>query len=145
MDSKEDVSPSSKSEKSEASTPASSPSDSESAAPLPPQPSAPAPSSPGTPATSVEELPSDSQTPTSSSQASSPPQQAEDAAQEILMEGVPTRNVRANSVPSIAVSGQSYLYNFVLSSAIFLFIALVVRRIFLLEGETPEEFDDILL
>lgn len=142
MDSKEEGSSSSKSE---APVPSSSPSDSELSTPPPPQPTAPASSTPGTPHTAVEELTSDSQTP-SSSPVPSPPQEAEDASPEILMEGAPpTRNVNANSVPSIAVSGQGYLYNFVLSSAIFLFIALVVRRIFLLEGETPEEFDDILL
>lgn len=142
MDSKEEGSSSSKSE---AAVPSSAPSDRESSTPLPPQASASATPTAGTPNTAVEELTSDSQAPSSSPPVPDPPQEAEEATQEILMENVPTRNVRANSVPSIAVSGQGYLYNFVLSSAIFLFIALVVRRIFLLEGETPEEFDDILL
>lgn len=143
MDSKEEGS---SSNMSEAPVPSSSPADSESSTPPPPQPTATASSTPGTPHTAVEELTSDSQTPISTSPVSNPAQEADDASPEILMEGAPpNRNVSANSVPSIAVSGQGYLYNFVLSSAIFLFIALVVRRIFLLEGETPEEFDDILL
>lgn len=94
--------------------------------------------------TAVEELSSEAAG-TSSSTQGSPTTETEDPSPEILIEGVRPRTDRANSVSSIAVSGQGYLYNFVLSSAIFLFIALVIRRIFLLEGETPEEFDDILL
>lgn len=143
MDSKEEGSSSSNSET--PATPSSSPADSESSTALPPQPTDTTSPTPGTPHTAVEELQSDSQTSSSSSPVTNTTQETEDASPEILMEGVPTRNVRSNSAPSIAVTGQGYLYNFVLSSAIFLFIALVVRRIFLLEGETPEEFDDILL
>lgn len=140
MESKEEAS-----SKSEVATPPPSPSSSsDSATPPPPQPTTDSPTHLTSP-TAVEELPSDSPSPSSSTQASSPPTEIEDPSPEILMEEVQTRTARANSVTSTAVSGQGYLYNFVLSSAIFLFIALVIRRIFLLEGETPEEFDDILL
>ncbi|KAK8724988.1 hypothetical protein OTU49_011019 [Cherax quadricarinatus] len=61
---------------------------------------------------------------------------------EILMEGADAHNGRRNP---ISVSNQGYMYNLVLSSAIFLFIGLVVRRIFLLEGETSDELDEVLL
>ncbi|KAG0704429.1 Ubiquitin-conjugating enzyme E2 J1 [Chionoecetes opilio] len=130
--------------KSDKATPPSSPSSNDSATPTPTQPTTDSPTHPTThPA--VEELSNTSPSPSSPSQAPRPPQETENASPEILMEEVPTRTVRANSVSSMGMSGQSYLYNFVLSSAIFLFIALVIRRIFLLEGDTPEEFDDILL
>ncbi|KAK8396385.1 hypothetical protein O3P69_005436 [Scylla paramamosain] len=138
MESKDEANSSSSSIKGDTVTPPPSPSSNDSGTPPPDQST---PDSPAHQHTAVEELSSDAASPSSSS----PTTETEDASPEILMEGVPTRTIRANSVTSIAVSGQGYLYNFVLSSAIFLFIALVIRRIFLLEGETPEEFDDILL
>ncbi|MPC31530.1 hypothetical protein E2C01_024823 [Portunus trituberculatus] len=137
MESKDEAN-SSSSIKSDNTTPPPSPSSNDSGTPPPGQPT---PDSPAHQHAAVEELSSDAASPSSSTQAT----ENEEASPEILMEGVPTRTTRANSVSSIAVSGQGYLYNFVLTSAIFLFIALVIRRIFLLEGETPEEFDDILL
>ncbi|XP_042203538.1 ubiquitin-conjugating enzyme E2 J1-like [Homarus americanus] len=70
---------------------------------------------------------------------------AVDPAPEILMEGIAAHNGRRNPVSSVAVSSQGYLYNMILTSAIFLFIGLVMRRIFLLEGDTSEELDDVLL
>ena len=141
MESKDEANSSSSSIKSDTTTPPPSPSSNDSGTPPPGQST---PDSSAHQHTGVEELSSDAASPSSSTQAS-PSTENEDTSPEILMEGVPTRTTRANSVTSIAVSGQGYLYNFVLTSAIFLFIALVIRRIFLLEGETPEEFDDILL
>ncbi|XP_071552477.1 ubiquitin-conjugating enzyme E2 J1-like [Panulirus ornatus] len=85
-------------------------------------------------ATSQATLPGNS-APSSSSQVPTV-----DQTPEILMEGVATHNHVRDPV-----SNPGYLYNLVLSSAIFLFIGLVVRRIFLLEGDTSEELDDVLL
>lgn len=71
-------------------------------------------------------------------------QQTTSPAPEILMEGATTNNIRIDPV-STPVSSQGYLYNMVLSAAIFLLIGLVLRRLFLLEGDTSEELDEILL
>ncbi|XP_045612098.1 ubiquitin-conjugating enzyme E2 J1 [Procambarus clarkii] len=81
--------------------------------------------------------------PGNSASASSLPAPVADSAPEILMEGVGAHNGRQNPISS--ASNQGYLYNLALSSAIFLFIGLVMRRIFLLEGDTSEELDDVLL
>lgn len=66
-------------------------------------------------------------------------------APEILMEGAPSNHVRINPVSAAPVSSSGYLHNIILSAAIFLFIGLVIRRIFLMEGDTSEELDEILL
>ncbi|KAK3889556.1 hypothetical protein Pcinc_006449 [Petrolisthes cinctipes] len=71
-------------------------------------------------------------------------QQSTSPAPEILMEGATTNNIRIDP-DSTTISSQGYLYNTVLSAAIFLLIGLVIRRIFLLEGDTSEELDEILL
>ena len=71
---------------------------------------------------------------------------------EILMEGVTPHNpatISRSSMSNIGNTGHNsssgYLYNTVLSSAIILFIALVLRRVFLLESDVSEELDDVLL
>lgn len=92
-------------------------------------------------ATSQSTLPGNSNTTTVSS-GGTPPAPVEPP--EILMEGA-APNVRRRSVSTATVSSTGYLYNLVLSSAIFLFIGLVLRRIFLLEGDTAEEIDEVLL
>lgn len=69
-----------------------------------------------------------------------------ESAQEILMEGVAPRITPRNSVSNLGrVSSSGYIYNTILSSAIILFIALVLRRMFLLESDVSEELDDVLL
>lgn len=70
---------------------------------------------------------------------------AVDPAPEMLMEGVAPHNAQTNPVSSAPVSSPGFIYNMVLSAAIVLFIGLVMRRIFLLEGDTSEELDDLLL
>lgn len=68
--------------------------------------------------------------------------------QEILMEGVAPRNATNPRTPVSNLgntSSSGYLYNTVLSSAIILFVALVLRRVFLLESDVNEELDDVLL
>ncbi|XP_068243502.1 ubiquitin-conjugating enzyme E2 J1 [Palaemon carinicauda] len=77
-------------------------------------------------------------------------QQPADPVQEILMEGVAPRNTaNPNSRTTVSnlghTSSSGYLYNTILSSAIILFVALVLRRVFLLESDVNEELDDVLL
>ncbi|KAK7072856.1 Ubiquitin-conjugating enzyme E2 J1 [Halocaridina rubra] len=69
----------------------------------------------------------------------------DEVTQEILMEGAPRNNPRNPVSNPGHVASSGYLYNTVLSSAIILFIALVLRRVFLLETDVNEELDDVLL
>ena len=72
----------------------------------------------------------------------------------MIMEGAPRRTSPTESTSSsssqetrsnrVTESGSGFLHNFALSAAVILFIALLLRRLFLLEPDIPEELEDIL-
>lgn len=67
---------------------------------------------------------------------------------EVLMEGAraPSVSATVQADTAVSASGSSgLLYNLVLSSAVVAFVALVIRRIFLLENGDNEELDDLII